>query len=140
MSVAGSALMEHQDRVGGIPFIDEHAGSYRLITNKNGKAVSLHDDAWRALNEHEQAFIATMHNSHKPMGAGQGSAAKGNGDRGKKEHASSKGQDHERKLVLRRERARHMGLKNAEFISFLCQRSDMRLLNHPCAVEKKEYT
>lgn len=86
MSEAGSALMEHQGRVGGIPFIEEHGDSYRLITNKNGRAVSLHPGAWRALNGYEHACISKMRNSHKPMGSGQGSTAKGNGDRSKKEN------------------------------------------------------
>ena len=45
LSEAGSALMEHQDRVGGIPFIEENAGSCGFITNKNGKTVFLHEGA-----------------------------------------------------------------------------------------------
>ena len=85
LSEAGSALMEHQDRVGGIPFIEENAGSCGFITNKNGKTVSFHPDAWRALIGYEQVCIATMRNSHKPI-VGQGSSAKGNGDSGKKEN------------------------------------------------------
>ena len=83
--------MKHQDRAGGTLFIEKHAGSYRPITNKNSKTINLHDGAWRALNGCEQACIATIRNSHKAMG--QGSAAKGKGDRGgERKHASSQGE------------------------------------------------
>ena len=69
---AGATLMKHQDRVGGIRFIDELGDSYRLITNKYGKPISLGPNALRALSGHEKACIATMFNSHEPKGAGKG--------------------------------------------------------------------
>ena len=74
---AGSTPMQHQDRVGGTLFIEEHGNSYRLITNKFGKPISLGPGAWRALNGHEQAFMHTMRDNHEPnKTAGKGSATK----------------------------------------------------------------
>ena len=71
--------MEHQDRVGGALFIEEHGSFYRFIAKKSGAAISLHPNAWRALGGYKQACMCRMRDSHDKSIKRQGGRGKGTG-------------------------------------------------------------